>query len=423
MSTNNTTVLIVGGGQAGVATSEHLTLAGIDHVVLEKGRIAERWRTGRWDSLVTNGPAWHDQFPNLAHEGDPDRFPTKDEMAAYFERYADRFDAPIHTGVEVTACTQHQGRSGFTVESTAGTWEAEHVVVATGPFQKPSIPPMIPEAADVDVIHSDAYSTPEALREGGVLVIGAGSSGAQIAVELNQAGREVFLAVGPHERPPRRYRDRDICWWLGVLGRWDEAAPPAGVASAIAMSGASGGTTVDFRAMAEKGITLLGSADGYANGVLSIADDLANNIAGGDASYLELIRQADAWVERTGADLPEQPEAHVLGTDPDCITDPLRELDLAEAGIGTVMWATGFAADYQWLHVPGALDERGRPMHERGISPVPGLHYVGLPWQSRRGSGFIWGCWYDARHVADHIRVQTRYSNYSSPREIDAKAS
>ncbi|SDG55866.1 flavin-containing monooxygenase [Alloyangia pacifica] len=404
--------LVIGAGQAGVAMSEHLGREGVPHIVLEKSRIAERWRTGRWDSLVANGPAWHDRFPGLEFDGDGEAFPAKDEMADYFERYAAKFGAPIRCGVEATRVQRLEGRSGFRVETSAGVIEARNVVSATGPFQTPVIPHVVPQDAPVTQLHSADYRNPEQLPEGAVLVVGAGSSGAQIADELNRAGRKVYLSVGPHGRPPRTYRGRDYCWWLGVLGLWDIPAPAPGTEHVtIAVSGAQGGRTVEFRQLAAEGITLVGRTESYADGRLSFEDDLARNIRRGDTDYLAMLDQADAYVTRNGLDLPEEPEARQMLPDPDCMIDPLRELDLDEAGVKTILWATGYALDYGWLDLD-VLDENGRPQHERGVSPERGFYFLGLPWLSRRGSSFIWGVWHDARYIADQIVIQRSYSTY-----------
>lgn len=415
MSDQQIEVLVVGAGQAGVAMSEHLGKQGIPHVVLEKERIAERWRTGRWDSLVANGPAWHDRFPGLEFDGlSPDEFAPKDRVAEYFEQYAAQLGSPIRTGVAVTSVRRLEGRPGFRVETTDGTYEARYLVAATGPFQKPVIPQVVPESTEVAQLHSSSYRNPDQLPAGAVLVVGAGSSGVQIAEELNRAGRRVYLSVGPHDRPPRAYRDRDFCWWLGVLGKWDAAAPPAGAEHVtIAVSGARGGHTVDFRALAHRGVTLVGRTQGFVDGALRFAPDLATNVANGDANYLALLQEADEYVERNGLDLPEEREAHELLPDPECIANPLAELDLAAAGVTTILWATGFAVDYSWLEID-AFDVRGRPVHQRGVSVEPGIYFLGQPWQSRRGSSFIWGVWHDAKYVADQIEIQRGYLAYDA---------
>ena len=413
MTTEQIEVLVVGAGQAGVAMSEHLSDNGVPHLVLERDRIAERWRTMRWDSLVANGPAWHDRFPGLEFQDvGADEFATKEQVAAYFEAYAEKINAPIRTGVEVTSVTRHEGRPGFLVETSAGTIDARYVVAATGPFQRPVVPPIVPDGAVPVQIHSSDYRNPAQLPEGNVLVVGAGSSGVQIADELQRSGRQVHLSVGPHDRPPRSYRGRDFCWWLGVLNLWDLETPPAGAEHVtIAVSGARGGHTVDFRALAAIGIQLVGLTDTYDDGVLSFREDLATNITAGDANYLALLQAADAYVERNGLDLPEEPQAHILGPDPVAATDPLLSVDLAEAGITSIVWATGFALDYGWLQVD-AFDEAGRPAHRRGVSAEPGIYFLGLPWLSRRGSSFIWGVWHDAKHIAGHIATQRSYLTY-----------
>ncbi len=411
MQNTRTEVVVVGGGQAGIAMSEHLGQRGISHVVLEKDRIAERWRTGRWDSLVANGPAWHDRFPNREFSTtDPESFASKEQVAQYFEEYVTQIGAPVRTGVQVTKVTRNQGRPGFTVETSEGTIEANYVVAATGPFQNPVIPQIIPADAPVNQIHSSDYRNPDQLPAGNVLVVGAGSSGVQIADELHRSGRQVHLAVGPHDRPPRRYRGQDFCWWLGVLNKWEMSAPLQGAEHVtIAVSGARGGHTVNFRALAHQGITLVGRASSYRDGVLGFDPDLAKNVAQGDANYLAILDEADAYIERNGLDFPEEPEARDLGEVPVCISNPLSELDLEAAGITTIIWATGFSVDYSWLEAD-TFDERGRPLHQKGVSQEAGIYFLGLPWQSRRGSSFIWGVWHDAQYIAAQIGIQRGYA-------------
>lgn len=415
MSSQEIEVLVVGAGQAGVAMSEHLSGYGVPHLVVERHRVAERWRSERWDSLVTNGPVWHDRFPGLEFPGlAPDDFATKDQVADYLAAYAEKIGAPVRCGVEVTAVHRNAGRPGFRVQTSAGVIDARYVVAATGPFQRPVIPELVPEGAGPVSIHSSSYRSPGQLPGGAVLVVGAGSSGVQIAEELQKSGRPVYLSVGPHDRPPRRYRGRDFVWWLGVLGKWEAATPPLGAEHVtIAVSGARGGHTVDFRVLAASGIRLVGRAVAFDNGTMRFAPDLGDNIANGDASYLSLLDEADAYIERNGADLPEEPEARILGPAPECVTSPVLELDLAGAGVTSIVWATGYRVDYGWLNVD-AFDENGRPRHQRGVSAEPGVYFLGLPWQSRRGSSFIWGVWHDAKYLADHIQMQRGYLAYGS---------
>lgn len=420
MASEQFEVVVVGAGQAGVAMSEHLTHAGISHVVLERARIAERWRSERWDSLVANGPAWHDRFPGLEFaDYDPDAFVPKEAVADYFEAYAKKFQAPIRTGVEVKSVSRRSSDSGFKVTTSIGELGANYVVAATGAFQVPAIPPVVPESASIHQLHSSDYHNPEQLPAGAVLVVGAGSSGVQIAADLRNSGREVFLSVGEHDRPPRRYRGRDNVWWLGVLGKWDMATPPAGAEHVtIAVSGFNGGRTVDFRDLANSGITLLGLTTAYDNGVLKFADDLERNITRGDTNYLSVLNEADEFIAQNNLDLPLEPEAHVLGPMPDAALNPIRELDLEKAGISTILWATGYSTDYSWLQVPGAVNDAGKPAHQRGVSSAHGIYFLGQPWLSRRGSAFIWGVWHDAKFLADQIQIQRSYKDYSGSARI-----
>jgi len=345
---------------------------------------------------------------------DPDAFAPKERVADYFVAYAEKIAAPIRCGVEVKEVQRNVGRPGFRVETSDGVIEANSVVAATGPFQRPVIPAVVPEDTGITQIHSNAYRNPGQLPGGAVLVVGAGSSGGQIADELLRAGKRVYLSVGPHDRPPRSYRGRDFVWWLGVLGKWDATALEPGTEHVtISVSGAHGGNTVDFRRLAAQGMMLVGRTESFKDGVMHFATDLADNLAQGDANYLSVLDEADAYIARNGLDLAEEPEARKIEPDPQCVTDPILELNLAEAGITSIVWATGFAVDYSWLKVD-AIDEEGKPKHQRGISAEPGVYFLGLPWQSRRGSSFIWGVWHDARFLADHISTQRKYLAYNT---------
>lgn len=390
MATERIDTLVVGGGQAGLAMSEHLGSLNVPHLVLERRRIAERWRSDRWDSLVANGPAWHDRFPGLEFPDiGPDAFPDKEAVATYFEIYADKISAPIRCGTEVTQVRRCDGRPGFAAETSSGLIEARSIVAATGPFQVPVIPEMIPPGAPVTQLHSSAYRNPDQLPEGAVLVVGAGSSGTQIADELLRAGRKVYLSVGPHDRPPRRYRGRDFVWWLGVLGKWDAPAPNPGVEHVtIAVSGAHGGETIDFRRLADRGMTLVGRTASCKGTTVQFEPDLVQNIEAGDANYLSVLDEADAYEARNGLNLPEEPGARDIGPNPGCMSEPLLELNLGEVNVSTVLWATGYRQDYSWLKVD-AFDADGKPAHLRGVAKEPGVYFLGLPWLSRRGSSFI----------------------------------
>ena len=405
--------LVVGGGQAGIAMSEHLSNCKVPHLVLERHQIAERWRSERWDSLVANGPAWHDRLPGMEFANfDPDAFPSKERIADYLVAYADMINAPIRCGVEVREVQRNISRPGFRIETSDGVIEANNVVAATGSFQIPVIPNLVPADAEITQIHSSAYRNPEQLPEGAVLVVGAGSSGAQIADELLLSGKSVYLSVGPHDLPPRSYRGRDFVWWLGVLGKWDAVTMEPGMEHVtIAVSGARGGHTVDFRGLARQGITLVGRTESFKNNVMHFATDLADNISRGNAYTLSLLDEADAYVVRNGLDFPEEPEVRKVKPDPPCVTNPVLKLDLTEVGITSILWATGFDVDYSWLKVD-AFDNQGKPKHDRGISAEAGIYFLGLPWQSRRGSSFIWGVWHDAKFLADQISIRRNYLAY-----------
>ncbi len=420
MSVEKIDTLVVGAGQAGIAASEHLGNHGIEHVVLERDRIAEKWRTARWDSLVANGPAWHDRFPNRPFDDpDYDAFIPKEDVADYFVDYVEQIKAPVRCGVEVTHARKTD-RNTFLVKTSAGDFEANRIIAATGAFQHPVFPQIVPAEEGIEQIHSYDYRNPQQFGDGAILVVGSGSSGSQIAEELMESGRQVYLSVGPHDRPPRTYRGRDFCWWLGVLGKWDMQTPGPGTEHVtIAVSGAKGGRTVDFRRFAAGGMQLVGRTESFADGKLHFAGDLAENIRNGDANHLALLDEADAYIARNGLDLPEDPQERKRWPDPACLTTPIEALDLKEAGITTIIWATGFTVDYDWLDVD-TFDEAGKPRHKRGISEEPGVYFLGLPWQSRRGSSFIWGVWHDAKFVADQIAIQHMYLVYQPSEQTRA---
>ena len=419
MKLNNLTVdtVVVGAGQAGVAMSEHLNALGINHVVLEKNRIAEAWRTRRWDSLVANGPCWHDRFPNMEFDADPNSFIHHDQVADYFQKYAEKFNLPIHTGVEVFKVHKTDQCLGFTVETSEGTIYTQRLVSATGAFQKAVIPAIAPQKPEFYQIHSDQYKNVQQLPAGAVLVIGSGSSGVQIADEINRSGKKVYLSIGQHERPPRTYRNRDNVWWLGVLGGWDFMRTDKGPIKGLAVSGAHGGINIDFRVLANQGIILLGMTDSFDDQKIQFKADLKHNLDSGDAALHAFYDQADEYVRVNGLDLPAEPQARQLLPNPECVTQPILELDMQAANITSVIWASGFSYDFDWLQV-NSFDEQKNPKHKRGISDERGIYFLGLPYLTGRGSSFIWGVWHDAKYIAEHIDIQRKYHEYQTDKNL-----
>ncbi len=396
--------LIVGGGQAGLAVSHMLSRSSRPHLILERGRIAERWRTERWDGLRFQFPNWSVQLPDFPfRRADADGFATSPEIVEYISAYADHVRAPIRCGVAVTSLRHFEDGAGFLAETSAGPVASANVVVATGPYQRPIIPDLLQDDTWLFQVHASKYRAPDQLPDGAVLVVGSGASGAQIAEELVRADRRVFLSVGHHRRMPRRYRGRDLIWWLNSLGLDQTPTEKRGPDRSLPLiTGAYGGHTIDFRAFAEQGMTLLGRVVAAENGILDIAPDLAKNLASGDAAYAGFLDMVDAHVVRHGLDMPAEPGARTAYPDPPCVAEPLRRLDMRAEGISTVIWATGYGCDFSWLDLP-VIDGAGEPVHRGGITEVPGLYFVGLQWLSKMNSSFLSGVGDDAARLAAHI--------------------
>jgi putative flavoprotein involved in K+ transport len=399
--------LIIGGGQAGLVMSHRLKQRGRAHLVLERYRIAERWRSERWDGLRFQFPNWSVRLPDFPFpHADPDGFASTGEILKYIIAYADFVAPPIRCGVAVTRLRRRDGGSGFVAETSDGAIEADNVVVATGPYQRAVVPDLSRDDAGLFQVHASRYSNPEKLPSGAVLVVGSGASGAQIAEELFRAGRRVYLSVGRHTRLPRRYRGRDLIWWLSALGidrTPVEARGPSRLLPVI--SGAYGGHTIDFRRFAAAGVTLLGRMEAAHDGIIGFAADLADSLANGDATCASFLDVADAHIQRHALNLPEDPAARAVLADPPCVTEPLRRLDIRADGIGAVIWATGYGLDFGWIEIP-VLNPHGEPIHRRGITEVPGLYFLGLQWLSKMNSSFLSGVGDDAAVLADHIRAR-----------------
>ncbi|WFU57171.1 NAD(P)-binding domain-containing protein [Bradyrhizobium pachyrhizi] len=394
--------LVIGGGQAGLTMSHRLKQRGIAHLVLERGRIAERWRSERWDGLMFQFPNWSVRLPEFAFpHSDPDGFSDTAAIIAFIEDYAAFVAPPIRCGVAVTKLRRDAG--GFLAEFAGGGIAARNVVIATGPYQRPLRPDLLREHPGLFQVDAAGYRNPAQLPDGAVLVVGAGASGAQIAEELMRAGRDVFLSVGRHNRLPRRYRGRDLIWWLAEMGIDQTPVEQRGPSRLLpVISGAHGGHTVDFRRFAAGGMTLLGRVTAARDGVLEIAPDLAANIANGDAYYATFLGIVDDFVAARGLDHPDDPLARLRLPDPPCLAAPLDTIDLRAARIRSVIWATGYGLDLNWIDIP-LLDADGAPRHRHGVSDVPGLYFLGLQWLSKMKSSFLSGVGDDAAVLADHI--------------------
>jgi len=393
--------LVIGGGQAGLTMSHRLKQRGLAHLVLERHRIAERWRSERWDGLAFQFPNWSIKLPDFPFPHDnPDGFATTHEITAFIDAYAAFVAPPIRCGVEVTKL--RRGDNTFIAETTDGAIEADNVVVATGPYQR-AIIPALSEGLKLFQIHASRYANPETLPEGAVLVVGAGASGAQIAEELLRAGRRVYLSVGRHMRLPRRYRGRDLMWWFEALGYLrrtpEERGPPRPYPT---ISGAYGGHTIDLRRFAADGIALLGRLRQVDRGTARFAADLAKHLTYGDVAYAEFLGFADEYVRQHGLDMPPDPGARATLPDPPCVSEPQQKLDFAAAGVNSVIWATGYGVDFGWIDLP-VLDGRGEPRHAGGVTEMPGLYFLGLPWLTTVNSSFLAGVGDDAATLADHI--------------------
>lgn len=405
--------VVIGGGQAGLAMSRCLTDASVEHVVLERGRVGERWRSERWDSLHLLTPRWLSRLPGgPAAQGDPDGFMHKDELVGWLEAYSRSFGAPLRTGVTVTALEAHP--RGYRVETDTGAWTARRVVVATGACHEASVPPVAQAlpAAVRQVVPTD-YRSPDGLEPGGVLVVGASATGIQLAAEVHASGRPVTLAVGRHTRLPRRYRGRDIFRWLHAMGVLDERADDVHDLEtsrdqpSLQLVGGRPARTLDLGLLQEAGVRLAGrlvDADGRRVG---FDDDLVETTAAADLKLAKLRMRIDEHIRRRGLDREVGPEEPFRPVRPH---DAPTELDLEAEGIRTVVWATGFRRSYPWIRVP-VLDARGEIRHRGGVCPRPGLYVLGLGFLRRRSSSFIDGAGRDARELARHLvahRADTR---------------
>ena len=406
MPSEHIDTLVIGGGQAGLVMSYRLKQRGIPHLVLERARIAERWRSERWDGLKFQFPNWSVRLPDFPFpHTEPDAFAASADIVRFIEAFAEFVAPPIRCGVEVTRLKHRADGAGFIAETATGPIAADNVVVATGPYQYGRVPDLL-RGHPVFQVHASRYHNPGQLPPGAVLVAGSGASGAQIAEELHRAGRRVYLAVGRHNRLPRRYRGRDLIWWLSELGLDQTTTAQRGPSRLLpVISGAYGGHTIDFRRFAADGMTLLGRLTAAHNGVIEIAPGLADSLAGGDGVCTTFLDLVDGHVTRKGLDLPEDPGARLPLPDPVCVNAPWPRLDLGAEGIGAVIWATGYGVDFGWIEIP-VLDPDGEPVHHGGVTAVPGLFFLGLQWLSKMNSSFLSGVGDDAAILAEHIAAR-----------------
>jgi putative flavoprotein involved in K+ transport len=398
--------VIVGGGQAGLAMSYHLTQQGREHVVLEQAvHPAPVWRNERWDSFTLVTPNWSLRIPGAEYDGpEPDGFLPRDEVIAYFDRYVARFQLPVQVNTRVESVAPLDG-TGYRVTTPERTIAARNVVMATGFFQHPKIPSFAADLGPgITRLHSSQYRNPASLPDGAVLVVGCGQSGCQIAEELYQQGRDVYLSTGTAGRVPRRYRGKDVIAWLvetGFIDLTPEQLPPGmskfeGIPH---VSGTRGGHTINLHQFARDGMTLLGHLRGAEGTTVFLAPDLHENLTKVDQFEREVLNMFDGYIAKSGLDAPAEEVPQLR----DGFGQPIvTELDLKAAGIRTVIWAMGYSFDYSLVKLP-VLDSDGFPIQTSGVSDIPGLYFVGMPWMPSEKSGFLLGVGEAAEHIAAHI--------------------
>ena len=396
-----TDTIVIGGGQAGLAVSRCLRDAGRDHIVIERGRAGESWRSQRWDSLRLLTPNWMTNLPGWSYDGDdPDGFMAAADLVSVLERYAD--DAPVHEHTTVEAV--QRASDGYLVHTDRGSWRGEQIVVATGHCMRPAVPSLEVIDPAIHQLTSDRYRNPAQLPDGGVLVVGASSTGTQLSEELARAGRDVVLAVGNHSRMPRAYRGRDIFWWLDQTGMLDDSIddhpdPVAATRSpSMQLIGSDDRRNLDLASCQAAGVQLAGRLVELRDGRARFAPSLATSVHRADERMHHTLDKIDRFIDKRGiaaeVDGPDRPAPVQLHSAP---TFGLRTRDIT-----TVLWATGYRRHYPWLPA-AALDEAGEIRHRHGIGELDGLYVVGLRFQRHRNSNFIGGVGRDAQFVVDHL--------------------
>jgi putative flavoprotein involved in K+ transport len=398
-------VLIVGGGQAGLSLSYLLKQQGISHLILEKHRLAHAWRSERWDSFCLVTPNWQCRLPGFPYQGgDPEGFMLKEQIVDYLDTYIALFEPPAREGVTVTAI--RRAGQGYQVDTDAGAYTAGQVVVATGGYHTPILPGDAGQLpAGVMQLHSSDYLNPQQLPPGEVLVVGTGQSGCQIAEDLHLAGRQVHLCVGDAPRVARRYRGKDVVKWLDEMDYYDLPVDRHPLGTGVRdktnhyVTGRDGGRDIDLRKFAQEGMRLYGLYLGLRDGVTHFGDNLQRDLDGADAVYHKINDSIDQHIERMGIDAPPQARYQPVWRPP---ADAPRTLDFNGGKVAAVVWCIGFRTDFSWIEAD-IFDQRGYPRHERGVTELPGLYFLGLPWQYTWGSGRFSGVARDAAYLAERI--------------------
>lgn len=402
--------IIVGAGHGGLSVSCHLSKAGHDYIVLERGAIAETWRSQRWDSFTLNSPNQLNQLPGDQRPlSNPDGFWHLDELLQSFESHASSMKLPVRTRVNVTGIGPGPRGSGIEIRSDAGSYIAASVVVASGTAQTPQTPAASKELPTwIDQVHTAGYRNPEQLKPGGVLIVGSAQSGVQIAEELIEAGRPVYLCTSKVGRSPRNYRGRDTLYWAIDMGNLDRTVadledPNMQFSPQAQVSGTKGGHTISLQQLARDGVVLLGGLKGASGDRVQLREDLVDNCNFADRASQQRKDTIDNYITKAGVDAPPAEANPVEAPSPDLLSAPLQDsLDLKQAGINTVIWCTGFTADFSWIQGL-ELTRRGTPVHDNGVSSIPGLYFNGFPWLRNRASGLIYGAVRDSEHIASLI--------------------